>query len=222
MTRRSTGSSSARSPGRRRDAAATRAAILASARRSFAEAGYDGAGVRQIAQGAGVTAMLVNRYFGSKEQLFAEVVADIMTRPILLTQERLASARGDDELAEALVGLTAAGGEPLDGFRIMCRSAASAAAAAIGRKQIEAHYHRALTSILRGPHAAERAALLLSVVAGVQIMRQMIGLTALAECPPNILADILRPVIQQLWWGAGGTASTRSRVNSRRGRGTRG
>ena len=222
MTRRSTGSSSPRSLGRRRDAAATRAAILVSARRAFAEAGYDGAGVRQIAQGAGVTAMLVNRYFGSKEQLFAEVVADIMTRPILLTRERLASARGDDGLAEALVGLTAAGGEPLDGFRIMCRSAASAAAAAIGRKQIEAHYHRALTSVLRGPHAAERAALLLSVVAGVQIMRQMIGLTALAECPANTLADILRPVIQQLWWGDGGTASTRARVNRGRGRGTRG
>ncbi|HEV7965751.1 MAG TPA: helix-turn-helix domain-containing protein, partial [Actinoplanes sp.] len=59
-------------PARPRNAAATRAAILASARRNFARAGYDGVGVREIAGGAGVTAMLVNRYFGSKEQLFAE------------------------------------------------------------------------------------------------------------------------------------------------------
>src|SRR5262245_47439945 len=220
MTRKPSSESSSRQPLRRRDASVTRAAILVSARRAFAAAGYDGAGVREIAQGAGVTAMLVNRYFGSKEQLFAEVVADIMTRPILLTRDRLASAHGDAGLAEALVGLTAAGGEPLDGFRIMCRSAGSPAAAAIGRKQIEAHYHKALTSVLRGPHAAERAALLLAVVAGVQIMRQMIGLTPLAQCPPKTLAAILRPVIQQLWRGDDGTARRGSRISNRRGRGT--
>ena len=64
-----------KTPARRRNAAATREAILASAREAFARVGYDGAGVREIAAGAGVTAMLVNRYFGSKEQLFAEVIA---------------------------------------------------------------------------------------------------------------------------------------------------
>jgi AcrR family transcriptional regulator len=41
------------------------------ARKAFARAGYDGAGVREIASGADVTAMLINRYFGSKERLFA-------------------------------------------------------------------------------------------------------------------------------------------------------
>src|SRR5262252_9033329 len=66
---------------RPRNAAKTRAAILTSARQAFARAGYDGAGVREIAEGAGVTAMLVNRYFGSKERLFAEVVADTMAAP---------------------------------------------------------------------------------------------------------------------------------------------
>ena len=67
---------SALSPKRRprRFAAATRDAILTSAIRAFARAGYDGVGVREIAGDAGVTAMMVNRYFGSKEQLFAEAV----------------------------------------------------------------------------------------------------------------------------------------------------
>ena len=63
---------------RTRNAAATREAILKSARKAFAAHGYDGAGVREIAAEAGVTAMLVNRYFGSKEQLFAEVIDDAM------------------------------------------------------------------------------------------------------------------------------------------------
>src|SRR5215510_13318309 len=108
-----------RSKARPRNAAATRDAILKSARRAFARAGYDGAGVREIAEGAGVTAMLVNRYFGSKERLFAEVVAGIMARPIILTGDRLKSTRGGADMAAALVTLTAAGGAPLDGFRIM-------------------------------------------------------------------------------------------------------
>jgi AcrR family transcriptional regulator len=213
---------------RRRDAAATRAAILASAREAFAAAGYDGAGVRQIAHGAGVTAMLVNRYFGSKERLFAEVVADVMAHPLILTDTRLASAHGDAGLAEALVRLTAADGAPLDGFRIMCRSASSATAAAIGREQIEAHYHRALTAALRGPNAPERAALVLAVVAGVQMMRQMIGLRALTECPPSTLVDILKPVFHQLWSADDGKrASSRfarkpARTRSRRNLGKAG
>jgi AcrR family transcriptional regulator len=211
MTRGSTKRSGR--PVRPRNAAATRAAILNSARQAFARAGYDGVGVREIAEGAGVTAMLVNRYFGSKEQLFAEVVADIMTRPIILTGDRLKSTRGGLEMAEALVKLTASGGAPLDGFQILCRSASSGAAAGIGREQIEAQYHKALTAALPGEHAAERAALLLAFVAGVQIMRQMIGLSALANCPPAVLTKILGPVFQQLW--SGGAARRTPRKRSR-------
>jgi hypothetical protein len=58
-----------------------------------------------------------------------------------------------------------------------------------------------LTAALPGAHAAERAALLLAFVAGVQIMRQMIGLSALATCPPAVLMKILGPVFQHLWTG---------------------
>src|SRR5437016_14641345 len=61
-------------PKRPRNAAATREAILQSALAAFSRHGYDGIGVREIAQTAGVTAVLVNRYFGSKEELFAAAV----------------------------------------------------------------------------------------------------------------------------------------------------
>src|SRR5260370_38955896 len=66
---------SAPSAGRRpRNSEATRQAILESALSAFVRAGYDGVGVREIAGGAGVDAMLVKRYFGSEEGLFAEAV----------------------------------------------------------------------------------------------------------------------------------------------------
>lgn len=185
-------------PARPRNADATRRAILTSARRAFARAGYDGAGLRQIAADAGVTAMMVNRYFGSKEQLFAAVIAEVMTAPIILTPDNLASSALGAALAAGLVNQTQAGATPLDGFLIMLHSASSRRAAEIGRAQIEQHYHRQLTAALRGKLAPQRAALVLSLVAGVQVMRQMIGLSALAEAKPAALISILAPIFQQL------------------------
>jgi AcrR family transcriptional regulator len=187
--------------GRRRDAAATRAAILTSARRAFASSGYDGAGVREIAEGAGVTAMMVNRYFGSKERLFAAVIAQIMTEPIILTQTNIDAPDFAARMAAALVDITRAGATPLDGFLIMLHSASSRQAAGISREQIENYYHRALTAALGGDLAPERAGILLAVVAGVQVMRQLIGLSALADADPDDLKTILEPVFQQLLSG---------------------
>jgi AcrR family transcriptional regulator len=187
-----------RKAARPRNAAATRAAILASARRAFVRAGYDGAGVREIASGAGVTAMLVNRYFGSKEGLFAEVVAETMATPSILTAEILDSATAGKDMAAALVEITQTGGTPLDGFLIMLRSASSKRAAEIGRAQIEERHQETLAAALSGRLAAERAAVVLSLVAGFQVMRQMIGLSPLAEAEPEALVAILGPVFQQL------------------------
>src|SRR3569623_1531973 len=59
---------------RLRNAAATRQAILDSARRHFAREGYDNVGLREIAGDAGVDPALVCRYFGGKEQLLREAV----------------------------------------------------------------------------------------------------------------------------------------------------
>jgi AcrR family transcriptional regulator len=188
-------------PKRPRNAAATRAAILASARKAFARAGYDGVGVREIAHGAGVTAMLVNRYFGSKEKLFAEVTADTMASPVILTSGVLGSPHPGESFAKALVELTKTDATPLDGFLVMIHSASSRRAAEIGRDQIEKHHYKTLAAALKGDHKAERAALALAIVAGVQVMRQVIGLSALAKADPKTLVKILGPIFQQLLAG---------------------
>lgn len=187
-----------KTPARTRNAAATREAILRSARKAFAQGGYDGVGVREIAKGAGVTAMLINRYFGSKEQLFAEVVADTMAAPVILTQENLASGDLAASMASALVDLTKPGGTPLDGFLIMFHSASSARAGEISREQIEQHHQKVMTAALEGDLAAERAALVLSIVAGVQVMRQMIGLNALTQADPQALKALITPLLRGL------------------------
>jgi AcrR family transcriptional regulator len=154
--------------------------------------------VREIAKGAGVTAMLVNRYFGSKEQLFAEVVAETVATPSILTQEIITSLTPGADIAAALIHQTKTGAIPLDGFLIMLNSASSTRAAEILCEQIERHHQKVMTASLNGALAPQRAALVLSVIAGFQFMRQMIGLSALAEAEPKVLVRVLGPVFQQL------------------------
>ncbi|AQZ64564.1 Transcriptional regulator, TetR family [[Actinomadura] parvosata subsp. kistnae] len=176
-------------PGRRRrDAAATRQAILDAAVAAFTRHGYDGVGVREIAQSAGVTAMLINRYFGSKERLFAEAV-DVAFAPRTVIAGTGAELPG--ETARALVRRTAPEAEELGPFLLMLRSAANPQAARIMREAIALHAGRHLNEELCGPDAGVRAELMLSVQAGVWLMRRVLGTTALAEAEPEKLAERL-------------------------------
>ena len=59
---------------RPRDAAATKATILDCAVREFAERGYDGTSIEEIAQRANVSKPVVYEHFGGKEGLYAVVV----------------------------------------------------------------------------------------------------------------------------------------------------
>jgi hypothetical protein len=58
-----------------------------------------------------------------------------------------------------------------------------------------------VTSALQGKLAPQRAAILLSLVAGIQIMRQMISLPALGAEADDDLAQILEPLIAKLMDG---------------------
>lgn len=62
-----------------KDAAATREAILRAASRRFAERGFAHVTLQEIADDAGVTPALVNRYFVSKRALFELVAARVRT-----------------------------------------------------------------------------------------------------------------------------------------------
>jgi AcrR family transcriptional regulator len=173
---------------------ATRQAILESARLAFTQLGYD-AGVREIAENAGVTAMLVNRYFGSKEQLFAEVVEMTLSAPGILTREVLKEAPDLQKLchdiAVALIARTTPHVTPMDGFLILLRSANNKQASAILRKKFETYFAQPLGKLLPGNDAAQRSAIFLAVIAGVQVMRQIIKLQALTEATTKDLAQML-------------------------------
>jgi AcrR family transcriptional regulator len=166
-------------------------------------------GVRAIATGAGVTAMMVNRYFGSKEGLFGEVVTDSMREPVILSDENLASPRIARALAVALVGMTETGKSPLDGFLILFRSASSETAAAIARQRIAVAHQATARGVIKSSNAAERAGILLAIVAGFQMMRQMMRLQVLTDANPALLANLLTSVFTTVL-GRPGTAPIRN------------
>lgn len=172
---------------RRRDAAATREAVLLAALDVFAELGYDQAGIRDIGGRAGVDARLIGRYFGSKEGLFTEVVALAFEKTMLMGPGH------NHDAARAL--LVDSSPEPAAGMLIALRSAANERAAAIMRDHLERNYQQAVTDELSGRDAAGRAALLIAICSGVQLMRDVLGNTTLTGGDLSRLAPYLEAAL---------------------------
>ncbi|MFF3598141.1 TetR/AcrR family transcriptional regulator [Kitasatospora indigofera] len=189
---------SAAQPSRRRDAAATREAILAAAVVEFTEYGYAGAGVRQIAERAGVSAMMINRYFGSKQGLFAEAVDRSFGPPTVVGTERHDLTR---TMARALAENTAHGTEHLDPFLLTLRSASDPEAADIVRQGIEAHVGARLAGLIGGSEAELRAQLGLALTAGTWLLRAVVGTRALAGVDNDRLAELLAAMLEPVTEG---------------------
>jgi hypothetical protein len=102
------------------------------------------------------------------------------------------------QIAAVLIGITKAQDTPLEGFQIMLRSASSARAARIARKLIERHHHKLIAAALEGSLAAQRAGVMLALIAGFQLMRQVLELPALAQADPAALVKVLGPVFDGL------------------------
>lgn len=158
-------------PVRRRDAGQTRDAILRAARRHFTDYGYERAGVRRIAAEAGVTAALINRYFGSKEGLFEEVLSGAFR-----IAGALPGARRDFGAALTRYIAEHEKAPPQDGFEpllLMLRSISSPGALALLRERLDRRALGPMAKWLGGRDAGVRAGLVLSTLMGVAILRKV-------------------------------------------------
>ncbi len=93
-----------RPPARPRDAEATRAALLAQATREFADRGYDGARIDEIAASAAINKRMIYAYFGDKDGLYRAVLDACLAQALDLAQE--GSTRPEASLrdrAEAII-----------------------------------------------------------------------------------------------------------------------
>jgi AcrR family transcriptional regulator len=78
---------------RREQAQLRRQQLIDAALQQFAEKGFDGASIRDIAQAAGVTEALVYHYFRNKEHLFEEMLKARSFAPVL---RRVLDEAGDE------------------------------------------------------------------------------------------------------------------------------
>src|SRR3989442_3691750 len=90
---------------RRRDAAATREALLAAGAELFAERGYDGVPVTAIAQRAGVNKAMINYHFGGKRKLYLAIVSATFAEIVAGVEKLAESRRPAPEVLRQLIAM---------------------------------------------------------------------------------------------------------------------
>jgi TetR/AcrR family transcriptional regulator len=88
---------------RRRDAAATREALLSAGAELFAERGYDGVPVWAIAEKAGVNKAMISYHFGGKRKLYVAIVGATFSEIVAAVEQLAADARPAPETLSALI-----------------------------------------------------------------------------------------------------------------------
>jgi len=167
---------------RRRDRAATRAALLDAARRQFAARGFDGASVRDIAGAAGVDPALIFRYFGSKQALFEECAEaagaadDVAPEdlPVRLLRDVLGAAEQDGD--HPLMALLRSSGHEQARLRL--------------HRQMCEGFLDTFAELAVGPRAQLRAELLGALLLGISVQRSVVRTPALTAADPADVEEV--------------------------------
>ena len=105
----------------RMSGAERRAQLIDVGRKLFAEKGFDGTSVEEIASKAGVSKPVVYEHFGGKEGLYAVVVDREMQRLLVGVTSALTAGHPRELLEQAALGLLDYIDDNADGFRILVR-----------------------------------------------------------------------------------------------------
>ena len=188
--------------GRRPGKHDTRTEILTTAREMFAEHGYDGTSIRQIASRAGVDPALVHHYFGTKEALLRAAVAAPID-PATFFPRIMA---GDPEaLGERIVrAFLDIWEHPASGpaIRATLRSAvANDLSARLLREFFATQVVRRVVHELAADEPPETGALRTSLVAsqlfGVALGRYILRLQPMAGLPAETIVAAVGPTVQR-------------------------
>ncbi len=147
-----------------RNAGETRKRILRAAKLLFAGNGYENVGTRAIADAAGINISLINRYFGSKKKLFAEVVSRL---------GRFSDTAGGSKERAFAAFDALLGGEPsalmMEEFRLILFSALSPQVSdIIGNFLTEKRDE--MTATIPGKHSKVKADLVFAMFMGVALI----------------------------------------------------
>jgi AcrR family transcriptional regulator len=189
--------------GRRAGTSTTHGAILDVARDAFARDGFDGTSIRAVARGAAVDPALVHHFFKSKEDLFLAAVAMPVDPQALLAP---VLAGGPEHLGENLarvfLGLWEDDSLRLQLLAMLRSSLTSEAAGALLREFVSRQLAGPLALALDLPQARLRATLAGSQLAGVAIVRYVVGVEPLASAPIETVVSALAPTLQRYLTGS--------------------
>ncbi len=169
--------------------------ILTSARREFAERGYERTTIRGVAGAAGVDPALVMQYFGSKDQLFRQAVH------VPAEEELPAEPAEFAELLLSILGVKLSG-QPAS--MPLLRSAFTHPEATEAVRESLARQIAQGAAVIPGDDPELRSALLVAVLLGVTTGRHLLELDHLRDAPPEQITDLLRPAFQALVGGTSG------------------
>ena len=178
-------------PTRPRNAAETRADILAAARLRFGTDGFERTTLRAVAADVGVDPALVIRYFGSKQDLFAAAAEFSVDLPDLRDV-------APDDLADALFGRFFAVWEQDSTFVALLRAAMTSPAAADTMRGVFATQVAPALAAVTPDYAEQRAGLLGAFVIGLATTRYVLANPAVGDLSPDDLIRWARPVVRRL------------------------
>ncbi|GCA97837.1 TetR/AcrR family transcriptional regulator [Mycolicibacterium sp. NCC-Tsukiji] len=169
----------------------TRQRILLAARKVFAEAGYEKATIRGIAELSGVDKASVIKHFGSKQDLFDEAVQ--WTVPV----DELTTADPAQTAQNFLQGMLNAWAADPDGpMAVLLRTAmTSRDALELLRTQVTDQAVTSVAATIDGPDARLRAALLSAVLMGIASQRYLLQFPDLAAASDDDIVRIMAPVL---------------------------
>ena len=189
-------------PKKRGDAKVTREKIIQIARNLFFERGYEAVGLREIASQAGVTAAMINRYFGTKEALFIKLMGDSFSfsptkvgsraefgkniaHQLLLQPYAMYETRSEQELH-------------FKRSNIVIRSAGIDGAPRQIQEFLDRQLWKPLIAWLGGENAVERAHMIVGTILGVLLLSKSISSYSAENIQLTVLADILAVAIQRM------------------------
>jgi AcrR family transcriptional regulator len=159
-------------PPRKRDAQATRAAILEAAKGQFARLGYDRASLRDIAAEAGADVALIKRYFGGKEALFIEALKASFRPDRTREWDR---ATFPQEIASLMAGPAPDDEARTHGFQFLLRAATSPTTAPLLNLAVQERFLEPIREWLGGQDAQARARVLAAMFIGFLVERLIRG-----------------------------------------------
>lgn len=190
-------------PRRRRDAAATRQALLEAARQRFARDNYEAVSVRDIAADVGVNVALVYRYFGSKAGLFAMAAAD----SAMFGQLDVPAEELPDRMAELYASGTARSlglDDLLAAWRLIGESPDQEGLPEKVRDYAENAVVGPFVTVAAGDDPRLRAELAAALLTGIRVLRWASPQGRLATAPPEQVVEYIREGVRALLYGSAG------------------